>query len=82
MPEYVYNRAGVDCVRCSVGKRKMGANGGKNSKLNYQERVAVIVYCVLSSEIQRRLRMGKSKRGRASSSLYTPSPTGLNIDYD
>ena len=40
----------------------------------------LLVLCARCSEIQRRLRMGKSKRGRASLSLYTPSPLGLNID--
>ena len=40
----------------------------------------LLVLCARCSEIQRRLRMGKSKRGQASLSLYTPSPLGLNID--
>ena len=40
----------------------------------------ILTYLYLSakcSKIQRRLRMGKSKRGRASSSLYTPGSLGL-----
>ena len=40
----------------------------------------LLVLYARCSEIQRKLRMGKSKRGRASSSLYTPGPLGLNID--
>ena len=42
MPKDVDNWARIDSARGSVGKREMGANGGKNRKLNYQERVAVI----------------------------------------
>ena len=40
----------------------------------------LLVLCARCSEIQRRLRLGKSKRGRASLSLYTPGPLRLNID--
>ena len=42
MPEDVDDRAGVDIVRGGVSKREVRMNEGKNRKLNYQERVAVI----------------------------------------
>ena len=42
MPEDVNNRARVDGARGSISKGKVRLNGGEDSKLNYQERVAVI----------------------------------------
>ena len=42
MPEDVNNRAQVDGARGSISKGKVQLNGGEDSKLNYQERVAVI----------------------------------------
>ena len=42
MPKYVNNRAGVDGVWSRIRKREVRADGGEDSELNYQERVAVI----------------------------------------
>ena len=42
MPKYVDDRARVNSMRGGVGEREVGANRGKDGKLNYQERVAVI----------------------------------------
>ena len=42
VPKYVNNWTGVDGVWGSVGKGEVRSDGGKDSELNYQERVAVI----------------------------------------
>ena len=42
MPKDVNDGTRVDGARSSVSKREMGADRGEDSKLNYQERVAVI----------------------------------------
>ena len=42
MPKYVYDWTGGNGVWSSIGKREMGADRGKDGKLHYQERVAVI----------------------------------------
>ena len=42
VPKYVNDRAGVDSMWSRIRERKMGVDRGKDGKLNYQERVAVI----------------------------------------
>ena len=42
VPKYVNNRTGVNGVWGRVGKGKVRTDRGEDSKLNYQERVAVI----------------------------------------
>ena len=42
MPKYVNNRARIDSAGGSISQRKVRSNGGEDSELNYQERVAVI----------------------------------------
>ena len=42
MPKYVDDRAGIDSVWGGVSKREVRSYGRENSKLYYQERVAVI----------------------------------------
>ena len=42
MPKDVNDRTRIDSARSSVNQGKVRSNGGEDSKLNYQERVAVI----------------------------------------
>ena len=42
MPKNVDNGARIDSAGSGVGQGKMGLDGREDSKLNYQERVAVI----------------------------------------
>ena len=49
-------------------------------KSESQKILTYLYLCARCSEIQKRLRMGKSKRGWVNSSLYTPGPLRLNID--
>ena len=42
MPKYVDNWARIDGVRSGISKGKVRTDGGEDSELNYQERVAVI----------------------------------------
>ena len=42
MPKDVDNRTQIDGARSSISQREVRPNGRENSKLNYQERVAVI----------------------------------------
>ena len=42
MPKYVDDWARINSVWGGIGQREVRSNGGKENKLNYQERVAVI----------------------------------------
>ena len=42
MPKDVNDGSGVNSAGGGIGQGNMGPDGGKNSKLNYQVRVAVI----------------------------------------
>ena len=69
----------VGVVRHTLGRRDSCRWWSVSDKI-HQKILTYLYLCARCSEIQRRLRMEKSKRGRASSSLYTPGPLGLNID--